>query len=39
MLDAATALGPVGSALAASTLSDFGGLCGQGSQTLLVAAR
>lgn len=39
MLDAATALGPAGSGLAASTLSDFSGLCGQGTQTLLVSAR
>ena len=39
LLDAATAVGPAGSALAVSTLSDFAGLCGQGTQTLFVSAR
>jgi hypothetical protein len=38
-IDAATALGPVGSALAVSTLADQAGLCGQGTQTLIVSAR
>jgi Thioesterase-like superfamily len=38
-LDAATALGTKGSALAVSTLADQAGLCGQGTQTLVVAAR
>jgi hypothetical protein len=39
LMDAATALGPAGSALAVSTLADFAGLCGQGTQTLVVSAR
>lgn len=39
LLDAATALGPAGSALAVSTVSDYAGLCGQATQTLVVSAR
>jgi len=39
LLDAATTIGPDGTGLAASTLSDTAGLVGRGSQTLVVAAR
>jgi hypothetical protein len=39
LMDAATQLGPRGSALARSTLSDVRGVIGAGSQTLVVAPR
>jgi hypothetical protein len=39
LLDAATSLGPSGTGVAASTLSDTAGPCGRGMQTLIVAAR
>jgi hypothetical protein len=39
LLDARTAIGPAGTGLAASTLSDTAGPCGRGTQTLLVAPR
>jgi acyl-coenzyme A thioesterase PaaI-like protein len=38
LLDAATQIGPAGSALARSTLSDSAGLLGSGMQTLLIAS-
>ena len=39
LLDAATSIGPAGTGVAASTLSDTTGPCGHGMQTLLVAPR
>ena len=39
LMDAATQVGPAGSALARSTLSDVHGVVGSGLQTLLVAPR
>lgn len=39
LLDAATTIGPAGSGLAASTLSDTSGPCGRGLQALLIAPR
>jgi hypothetical protein len=39
LLDASSAIGPAGTGLAASTLSDTTGPCGRGMQTLLVAPR
>jgi Thioesterase-like superfamily len=39
LLDAATTIGPAGTGLAASTLSDTSGPCGRGLQALLIAPR
>jgi Thioesterase-like superfamily len=39
LLDAATTIGPAGTGVAVSTLSDTTGPCGRGMQTLLVAPR
>jgi Thioesterase-like superfamily len=39
LVDAATSVGPSGTGLASTTLSDPTGPCGRGAQTLLIAAR
>jgi hypothetical protein len=39
LLDAVSDIGPAGTGVAASTLSDVAGPCGRGMQTLLVAPR